>query len=151
MNKNAAAICLLLSSCTGTIRPLVADCPNNHSYIRDMVYEGWLDVNVETPNCYSIEFLELHELKETCGTDKNADGCSFKTSQRVYVNSDISYDRQMVVMYHEVGHISAVNRGHLKCNVRPGDDIMCPAGASNGTVPTIRDAMFVKGLYEPME
>lgn len=140
-----AMFALTLTACAGSVRPVVLECHNNYPDIRDIVYEDWLEVGVETPYCYSLEYLEKSELIEACD-GHISDGCSFRLSQRVYVRADLSEERQMVVMYHEVGHLAAVNEGHLECDSRPGDDIMCPSGASNGTVPTERDAAFVKGL-----
>lgn len=144
MNR-IVALCLLAIGCAGSVRPLSAGCPDNYSDIRDMAYEVWKDVGVETPNCYSLEFLPKNELTESCGRIRS-DGCSYNVSQRIYIDYLLSVERQMIVLYHEVGHLVAVNEGHLTCSVKPGDDIMCPAGASLGTVPTLRDAAFVKGL-----
>lgn len=124
--------------------------PVEHRGIRQDVYDAWLDAGADTVTTYSLEYLPEKDLAETCG-GLSVDGCSRRSNLSVYIKEGLSYRRRLVVLMHEVGHLTRPTRGHLKCMVSPGDDIMCRAGASDGSLPTARDAAFVKGLIDAGE
>lgn len=72
------------------------------------------------------------------------EGCAKVSACEIYISDDLSPERYQVVLLHELGHLLKGDGGHLDCGGdQPGDDIMCPAGASDGTEPTARDREFV--------
>lgn len=111
-----------------------------YTEIKKAAYEYWKDSGVETGSDYSLEFLVKDELETECG-HLHIDGC--RRTGEVYMLSGLSAERQIVVLMHEVGHLTRGNPGHLECQDVPGDDIMCPAASSNGSMPTARDVKFI--------
>lgn len=150
MGKIGLLVAALALGCVNQVRPVDPTCQDNYPDIRDDVYDKWLEVGIETPTCYSLTFLQGVEFQAAC-QGHVADGCSLRYAKEIYVRSDLEYERQLVVILHEIGHLAAVSKGHLKCMVKPGDDIMCSSGAPNGSTPTLRDAAFVKGLLSGSE
>lgn len=73
------------------------------------------------------------------------DACTLMKSRITYIREELPEDRRFAVLLHELGHLLRGGENvHLSCD-RPdqlGNDVMCPAGAWPGVMPTDRDRKF---------
>lgn len=132
---------ILLTGCASS-GPVICGPLERYSGVKLQAHEYWKDAGVETTTAYVLEYLTPEALEIECGLS-HIDGCSHLESSEIYIKSGISPERQLVVLMHEVGHITKGKIGHLKCLDNPGDDIMCEAASKNGSRPTKRDVKFI--------
>jgi hypothetical protein len=126
-------------------------------WLRDGAVTAWAEVGVQAPADYTLLFLDPAPLAKACNADvpKGATlhGCSFPGV--VLLSSESDPASQLMQLTHEVGHLLRGGHdgentpGHLDCPEAAGTrfyghDVMCLTGAEPGTMPTARDAQFVR-------
>jgi hypothetical protein len=130
--------------------------------LRQAAHEGWERAGLAAPDGYALHLLEPDALLDACNVDENdlplgvaIGGCAFPGV--VLLDAAESPELQLLHLMHELGHLmrphkrsDELDRRHLDCPEAhgaelAGDDVMCPTAAPVGTLPTARDAAFVRG------
>ncbi len=146
------ALAALLFACAPETTRYVAPEGQDDGWLRDTAEGAWGQVGVETPADYTILFLGLGDLQDAC-EDGNPGlaGCTDPVARAVLINVDNDPSLQARTIVHEVGHLIRGDKrlGHLDCpesegGKLPGASVMCATGAPVGTMPTARDAAFVR-------
>ncbi len=115
---------------------------------------AWASVGVAAPAGYTLVLLDHAQLVEACPHIASEFGaCSFPGV--VLLDGANDYAQQLQNLTHELGHLlrgpgsrGALDGRHLACPESDrgefGADVMCSTGAAPGTMPTARDAAFVR-------
>ncbi len=151
MSRWIALIALLLAACATETRYVEA-ADQDDTWLRDGAAEAWAGVGIEAPE-YTLLFLDPGTLLDACNAEApevgTVGGCSFPGV--VLLNRDADPDLQLQNLTHELGHLMRPHRKadeldhrHLDCPEFNGADVMCATGAPVGTMPTVRDAVFVR-------
>jgi hypothetical protein len=133
---------ILSCSCSPVVAPVALPLEQ-----RLKAYAGtaWEAAGVSPGVSYELILLEKDSLDIACNANplRNVAGC--ERSPFIYLLASSNEARLSQRTVHEVGHLLANRRDHLKCYDVPGDDVMCSNGASDGTQPTERDVGYVRG------
>lgn len=63
-----------------------------------------LPVIAESPEQYSIQFVEYTEMKNYCVKDRLVFGCFWKSDNKIYIAKNLGVEFTNEVFLHEVGH-----------------------------------------------
>lgn len=100
---------------------------------------------------WTVHTVPRGELLQIChGTSRpehnDVDACGRQGEWVTWVGDDLDPERRHQILLHELGHfLRGGGNVHLPCvpEFEHGADVMCPAGAVAGSVPTERDRAFV--------
>ncbi len=156
MTRWLALAALALTACASETR-YVEPTGQDDAWLREAASDAWSTVGVAAPTDYALLFLPATELRAACeDPSPGLVGCSVPTANVVLLNGESDPDLQAQTLIHEVGHLlkgaRALDHGrllHLDCpetlgNTVYGQSVMCPTNAAPGTLPTERDAAFVR-------
>lgn|GEM_PF-6247886 len=116
----------------------------------DEARDAWAAWGVESPHIAWVAYGALAAMPALCHIDADEgvriSGCwvYWQAEPAFYIADDVTGDKLVMVLTHELGHAIRGVGGHLKCDAMPGDDIMCNGGSVTGEI-TARDVAGVTG------